>query len=109
MKFTMTTGCLILFASIVSITNGNAQSEPRSQPSLQPTCTAVKLAERSTTSEQPITQRSNQQVQQNFECALNTQPHPAPVEPQLSERDRLIKERFEQRVIPPQAESGKEP
>lgn len=101
MKFTLSVG-LILLTSILSAANGNAQTEPRMQPSPQPTCVAIKPLKRSTTtSEQPTTQRSDQ-VQQRSECALNAQPQPIRAEPRLSERDRLIKQWFELRVIPPQ-------
>lgn len=92
---------LIFLTSILSAANGNAQTEPRSQPSLQPTCVAVKPLEQSTTSQRSISQRSTQ-VQQSSECALSTQPQTVQAKPRLSERDRLIKERFEQRIIPPQ-------
>lgn len=74
MKFTLSIG-LILLTFILSAANGNAQTEPRAQSSLQPTCVAIKPLERSTT---------------------------------ISERNRLIKERFEQRIIPPQYSLGEQ-
>jgi hypothetical protein len=102
MKFVLSGGCFILLTAILPAANGNTQTEPRSQPSPQPTCVANKPLERSTTTlERPITQ-SLAQGQQRSECALNQQPQTVRVGPQLSERDRLIKERFEQRIIPPQ-------
>jgi len=101
MKFMLSSGCLILLTAILPAAHGNTQTEPRSQPSPQPTCAAIKPLGRSTAPmEQPITQNSGQGPQR-FECALNQQPQPVRAEPQLSERDRLIKERFEQRIIPP--------
>jgi hypothetical protein len=101
MKFTLSIG-LILLTFTLSATTGSAQVEPRSQSSPQPTCVAVKPSDQSTTtSEQSVDQRSTQE-QQRSQCALNTKPKLAPAEPRLSERDRLIKERFEQRIIPPQ-------
>lgn len=101
MKSTLSIG-LIFLTSILSAANGNAQTEPQSQPSLQPTCVAIKPSERSTpTTEQPTSQDSTQ-VQQSSECALNVQSRLERREPLLLERDRLIKERFEQRIIPPQ-------
>ena len=103
MKFTLSSGCFILLTAILPASDGSAQTAPRSQPSPQPTCVAIKPLERSTTTvEQSITQNSGQ-GQQRSECTLKPQPQPARVEPQLSEHDRLIKERFEQRIIPPQA------
>lgn len=101
MKFTLSF-CFILLASILPAANGSAQTATRSQPSPQPTCVAIKPLERSTT---PLEQRITQslgQVQQRSECTLNPQPQTVRVETQLSERNRLIKERFEQRIIPPQ-------
>ncbi|MBW4695330.1 MAG: hypothetical protein KME27_26575 [Lyngbya sp. HA4199-MV5] len=102
MKFMISSGCFILLTAILPAVSGNTQTEPRSQPSPQPTCVATKPLKQSTiTVEQPITQNSGQ-GQQRSECALNQQPQTVRVEPQLLERDRLTKERFEQRIIPPQ-------
>jgi hypothetical protein len=108
MKLMLSSGCFILMTAILPAANGNTQTESRSQPSSQPTCVAIKPLERSTTSlEQSITQ-SLDQGQQWSECALNQQPQTVRVGPQLSERDRLIKERFEQRIIPPQNSVGEQ-
>jgi hypothetical protein len=108
MKFTLSVGLILLSSTLFSI-NGNAQTDSQLQPSPQPTCVAVKPSESSTTrSKLPATQRSIQ-VQQRSECALTPQPQPVQREPRLSERDRLIKERFEQRIIPPQDQTGENP
>lgn len=100
MKFAISLKVATLAISFLSATHVNAQTKPLPQPSAQPVCIAVKPVERSTPiSEQPTPQNSTQ-VQQGSECALNVQPDLERKEPRLSERDRLIKERFEQQIIP---------
>lgn len=111
MKFTIKLGFLTLVASLLSTVAVNAQTgEPIQQPTLPipvkapPNCVAINSSEKpAVTSQQPTT-RSLSQEQQNSECALNPKPKPTQVEktPTLSERDRLILERSQQRIIPSQ-------
>jgi hypothetical protein len=107
MKFTVRISALILLMSVLSTvngnaqtTNGNAQTKNQSQQLPQPICVAVQPLELAPTPSERPTNPNSTQVQQPFDCALNLPPQFPPEDSQLSERDRLIKERFEQRIIP---------
>jgi hypothetical protein len=106
MKFMISVSVLVLLIPILSIAKGNAQTEVRSQPSSQPICAAMKPAEQAIVSSEPLATQRSDQAQKAPECALKPQPKSPQTEPPLSEHDRLIKERSEQRIIPPQKQPG---
>lgn len=108
MKFTLSIGLILLISTLFS-TSGNAQTESQSQPLSQPICVAVEPLEPSMTQSKPPSPQNSTQVKQGSECALNVQPQLERKEPPLSEHDRLIKERFEQRIIPTQDQTGEKP
>lgn len=104
MKFSIGASTLLLLISVSSSFVGNVHAQERQQLSPTSICVVPPLEQSRATFEQRMSQNAEQA--QHSECSVSEQPKSSPVELPLTERDRLIKERFEQRIIPLQNQSG---